>query len=87
MFHDSSRRIKVFPQNKIMISKNSVNTLCRKLGVRISEEAVDYLREILEEIAFRIGAEATELSEYAGRRTVMEKDVEFISRKMFRELI
>ena len=70
-----------------MISKYSINMLARKLNVRISEEAVDYLKESLEELAEFVAMEAVELSVYAGRRTVMEKDVEFVVRKLFRDLI
>ena len=81
------RRIKTFEPEIIMISKHSMSQLAKHLNVRISDEALMYLRELMEELAFRVAAEATELSEYAGRRTVMERDVEFIARKMFRDLI
>ena len=81
------RRIKTFEPEIIMISKHSMSQLAKRLNVRISEEALQYIRELLEELAFKMAAEATELSEYAGRRTVMEKDVEFVARKFFRDLI
>ncbi len=70
-----------------MISKYSVSMLARKLNVRISDEALEYLREMMEELAFFIASESVELSQYAGRRTVMERDVEFVVNKLFRDLL
>ena len=70
-----------------MITINSLKSLAREHHIRVSEEAFLYMKEFLEELAEKIAYDAVELSEYAERRTVMEKDVEFVVRKMFRDLI
>ncbi len=70
-----------------MISKHSLTKLCKKAGVRIYDDALDDLKEILEEIADRVAEESHEMSAFAGRKTVMGKDVRFAVRKLFRGFI
>ncbi|MGC2572808.1 MAG: histone, partial [Candidatus Nitrosopolaris sp.] len=44
-------------------------------GVRVSEDAADELRKVLEVIAEKIARQAVELSIHAGRKTVKSEDV------------
>ncbi|MGQ4833293.1 MAG: histone family protein [Candidatus Asgardarchaeia archaeon] len=53
-----------------------VDRLIRKANAeRVSEDAAEALAEILEELALEIAQRARELAEFAGRKTVTEKDI------------
>lgn len=57
-----------------------VERILRKSGVdRVSEEAAEALRDILEEEAVRIGKTASRFAKHAGRVTVKAEDVRLAS--------
>ncbi len=59
------------------LSNAPLHRILRKAGAaRVSEEAVEELRKILEEIGMRVASQAIELAQHAGRRTVKKEDVE-----------
>ena len=70
-----------------MISKYSARLVAKSVGARVSDDAVLELSSFLEKMALKIAQEAVDISVYAGRRTVMKKDVEFAARKLFRGLL
>jgi histone H3/H4 len=51
---------------------------------RISDDAADELRKILEEVAERIAKQAAELSTHAGRKTIKPEDIRFASKNVIR---
>jgi histone H3/H4 len=64
-----------------MLSLLAFERIAKKNGVkRISKEAVEELRDTIEEIGTEIAEKAVKLSRHAGRRTVMLEDVKFITK-------
>lgn len=58
-----------------------IERIIRKAGAeRVSEEAVDELREAVEEAGEDIAREAIELAEHADRNTVKKEDIEMATR-------
>ena len=56
--------------------------ITKKAGVkRISKQALEELRDIMEEHAFEIAEKSVKISFHANRRTVMENDVKFVVEK------
>jgi histone H3/H4 len=51
---------------------------------RISDDAADELRKVLEEIAERIAKQAIDLSIHAGRKTIKAEDVRFAAKNVIR---
>lgn len=51
---------------------------------RISDDAADELRKVLEEIAERIARQAVDLSIHAGRKTIKAEDVKFAAKNIIR---
>jgi len=51
-------------------------------GDRVSEDAADELRKVLEVIAEKIARQAVELSIHAGRKTVKSEDVHLASKNV-----
>lgn len=59
-----------------MLSLLSFERIARKAGVkRISKNALEELREIIDEEATELAAKAVQISKHAERNTVMDKDV------------
>lgn len=53
--------------------------IAKKAGVkRISHEAVEELRDTMDEYATEVAEKAVKVSFHAGRRTVKEEDVRFV---------
>jgi DNA-binding protein len=53
--------------------------IAKKAGAkRISKDAVEELRDVMEEYAIEIAEKAVKISLHANRRTVMEDDVRFV---------
>lgn len=50
--------------------------LKRAGAARVSEEAAEELRRVLEEIGMRIAEQSVALAYHAGRRTIKKQDVE-----------
>ena len=58
-----------------------IERIIRKAGAeRVSEEAVDELREAVEDAGEDIAREAIELAEHADRNTVKKEDIEMATR-------
>jgi len=58
------------------LSTAAVHRLIERAGAeRVGDDAVEELRNVLEELAVRIGKEAIELAAHAGRKTVKAEDV------------
>ena len=56
--------------------------IAKNAGVkRMSRDATEELRDLMEEYATKIAERAVKLSFHAGRRTVMESDVKFVAGK------
>jgi len=51
-------------------------------GERVSEEAADQLRRILEEIAIKISDQAVDLSIHAGRKTIKAEDIQLAAKNL-----
>ena len=51
---------------------------------RVSDEAADELRKVLEEVGERISRQAVELSVHAGRKTIKAEDVRFAAKNVIR---
>ena len=51
-------------------------------GERVSEEAADQLRRILEEIARKISDQAVDLSIHAGRKTIKAEDIQLAAKNL-----
>jgi histone H3/H4 len=51
---------------------------------RVSDDAADELRKVLEEIAERIAKQAIDLSIHAGRKTIKAEDVRFAAKNVIR---
>ncbi len=65
-----------------MLSLLSIERIAKKNGIRrISKEALEEAREAMEEIGFEIAEKAVKVSRFAGKKTVMEEDVKFVTEK------
>jgi histone H3/H4 len=59
--------------------------IMKKSGAeRVSDDAADELRKVLEEVAERIARQAAELSAHAGRKTIKPEDIRFASKNVIR---
>lgn len=59
--------------------------IIKKSGAeRVSDEAADELRKILEDIAFQIARQATDLSNHAGRKTIKSEDIRLAAKNVLR---
>ncbi|MGC1262964.1 MAG: histone [Nitrososphaeraceae archaeon] len=51
-------------------------------GERVSEEAADQLRRIIEEVAMKISNQAVDLSLHAGRKTIKAEDIQLAAKNL-----
>ncbi len=59
--------------------------IMKKSGAeRVSDDAADELRKVLEEVAERIAKHAAELSTHAGRKTIKPEDIRLASKNVIR---
>ena len=59
--------------------------IMKKSGAeRISDDAADELRKVLEEVAGRIARQAIDLSVHAGRKTIKAEDIKFAAKNVIR---
>lgn len=57
--------------------------IMKKSGAeRVSDDAADELRKVLEEAAERIARQAVELSVHAGRKTIKPEDIRLAARNV-----
>jgi len=62
---------------------SAIDRLMRKAGAeRVSDEASEALREVLETLALEIARDAVALAKHAGRKTVNSDDIKMASRKL-----
>ena len=55
--------------------------IAKKAGVkRISRSAVEEMRDMMEDRASELSQKAVKLADHAERNTVLEKDIEFVSK-------
>jgi len=67
------------------ISSAPIHRIIRKAGAsRVSEDAAEELKRVLEEVGLSVAKEALGLAQYAGRRTVKREDVERAARTLLR---
>ena len=65
-----------------MLSLLSIERIAKKNGIkRISKEALEEARDAIEEIGFEIAEKSVKVSRFAGKKTVMEEDVKFVTQK------
>jgi len=68
-----------------MLSLSGFEKVAKKAGVkRISKDALEELRDTMEELAFEIARDATLISQHAGRKTVKRRDIKFAIERRFR---
>ena len=59
--------------------------LIKKSGAdRVSDEAADELRKVLEDLADRISRQAVDLSIHAGRKTIKSEDVRLAAKNILK---
>jgi len=63
----------------------SMYRVIKKSGAdRVSDDAADELRKVLEDVAEKIARQAVELSVHAGRKTVKSEDVHLESKNILK---
>jgi histone H3/H4 len=68
------------PQPKRLLPRAAMETLLRKAGAeRVSEDAKDALKELLEREADGIAKEAVKFALHAGRKTMKASDIRLAS--------
>ena len=64
-----------------MLPVSPFERIAKKAGVkRISKDALEELRDQIEELGMEMAEQAVKISRHAGRRTVKREDVQFIAR-------
>lgn len=65
-----------------MLSLLAFERIAKKNGVkRISKEALQETREVIEELGMDIAEKAVKVSRFAGKKTVMEEDMKFVTER------
>ena len=65
-----------------MLSLLAFERIAKKYGVkRISREALEETREVIEELGLELAEKAVKASRFAGRKTLMEEDIKFVTEK------
>jgi DNA-binding protein len=66
-------------RNVTAISLAGMEKIMRKAGAdRVSEDAKDALREVLEEYGCKISSKALVFAEHAGRKTIKASDIKLV---------
>lgn len=66
-----------------MLPLAAIERVARKAGIeRISKEALEELKKLVEEIAQELAFEAAELAKHAGRKTIRPEDIKLAAGKM-----
>ena len=62
-----------------MLPTSPFERISKKAGVkRISKDALEELRDIIEEMGMEMAEKAVKISRHAGRRTVKREDIHFV---------
>jgi len=70
----------------MVLSLLAFEKIAKKSGVkRISKDALEEMRDIIEEMAFELASDAAKISQHAGRKTVKRRDIEFAIQRKFGE--
>jgi len=70
----------------MVLSLLAFEKIAKKAGVkRISKDALEEMRDIIEEMAFDLANDAVKISQHAGRKTVMARDIQFAIQRKFGE--
>jgi histone H3/H4 len=65
----------------VMLSISPFERIARKTGIkRISKDALEELRDCIDELGMEIAEKSVKISRHAGRRTVKLKDVRFVTK-------
>jgi len=63
----------------MVLSLLAFERIAKKSGIkRISKDAVEELRDVVEEYAFDIASKAVQVAEHSNRRTVKARDIKFV---------
>jgi histone H3/H4 len=63
----------------------AMHRIMKKSGAeRVSDDAADELRKVLEEAAERVARQAVELSVHAGRKTIKPEDIRLASKNVIK---
>ncbi len=66
-----------------MLPLAAIERVARKAGIeRISKEALEELKKLVEEIAEELAIEAAELAKHAGRKTIRPDDIKLAAGKL-----
>ena len=64
---------------------SAIYRILKKSGAeRVSDESVNELRKVIEDIAVDIAKNAVDMTKHAGRKTVRSEDVKLASRKYYK---
>lgn len=67
------------------LSSAPIHRIIKKAGAaRVSEDAAEELKRVLEEVGLAVAKEALGLANYAGRRTVKREDIERAARTLLK---
>jgi len=62
-----------------MLPISPFERIAKKAGVRrMSKEAIEELRDTIEELGMEMAEKAVKISRHAGRRTVKKEDIHFV---------
>jgi len=64
-----------------MLPTSPFERIAKKVGIkRISRDALEELRDTIEEIGMEMAEKAVKISRHAGRRTVKLEDIRFVAK-------
>lgn len=80
--------LKVVIMSESELSSAPIHRIIKKAGApRVSEDATEELKRILEEVGLALAKEALGLAQYAGRRTVKREDIERAAKTLLKGVI
>lgn len=64
------------PKNKNLVGIQPLKKVAKKKGIRLSEEAAEYLSKTIEEYILKIIKESSKITEVRNKNTIQEKDIQ-----------